>query len=239
MRRSIQINGETFSVTAATELYRKILKQRELIKKDSSNYEYVLWILKERRPNLIIDESLQLKVDLAEVRDCNCFWYKSGNNVWESFSYKKALESKNQKIVSKENITYSKKDYLDAFRASVYDQIKSFREKELKKNSTLALLDREDSFKVHTDHIIPMHLLISDFLRDKGIKLKDVEITKIPKFNMEVYILADKIFEKEWQVYHKQKARLKLLTCEENLIKAGSQDLPLYYYKKSRSETYD
>lgn len=239
MRRSIQINDETFSVTEATELYREILKQKGLIKRSNKNYAYVLWVLKQRRPDLVIDDSLQLKVDQAEVRSCNCFWYKYGTRNWESFSYRKALESKEQKIVSKDNITYSKTDYLQAFRYSVYDQIKSFRERELRKNSTLAALDKEDYFKVHTDHVIPMHLLISDFLRDRGMKLKDVEITKTPKFNMEVYILADKAFEKEWQVYHKQKARLKLLTCEENWSKASSHDLPLYYYRKSRLETYD
>jgi hypothetical protein len=133
----------------------------------------------------------------------------------------------------------AKSDILSAFRVSVYDQTKSFREAELKKNPKLAAMSAKRAYDVHTDHVVPMHLLIADFLGDRGMKLKDVPVRKIIWFGVDNYEIDDPKLRKDWVKYHKQHAKLKLLTCTENLSKAGSQDVPLYNYKKRRGESYD
>lgn len=238
-RRNLTINGEEISVTKANQRAREILKTPKIIRKKNKDYNFILWIFKQRRPSIEIDDTLLFKVDIGLDNKWNCFWFAKANDEWEAFSYKKAFESDSRKIENVQGITYSKSDYLHAFRNTVYDQIKGFRERELKKSPTLAALDAEDSFSVHTDHVIPMHILISDFLNDKGLKLPDIELEKKHNWNIEIYLLKEGELSEEWQNYHQAHARLRLITREENLSKAGTQDIPLYNYRKKRAETYD
>ena len=240
MPRKIEIAGKVYSAIEATQLAREILKTKGIIKSTDKNYDFVLWLLKERKI-FKTTKNLVIKVDVGPDGRGNCFYFKYRGVDWESFSFKKALESPSAKIQTKRGETRSKIDYNKAFRSDVYYQIKAFREKQLKlkKNAKLALLDQQDPFSVHTDHIVPLHILISDFLRDRGIKLEDVELGKTIKFNTDLYSLKDDKLRKEWQTYHKKHAKLKLMTMQENLQKAGAYDIPLYRYRKKRDETYD
>lgn len=239
-RITLEIDGKSYLKKDAIEYSRELLKTKGIIPKKSEAFNFVLWLLKQRRP-LIKTTSLILKVDTDGTGRSNCFWYKEKNKDWKFFSYQKALESEKQKIVSVQGKTYSKKDYLKAFRNSVYDQIKVFREKELKKkkNTRLSSLSQADCYNVHVDHIIPIHVLISDFLKDKELKLQDVELIKGKHFNIESYFLKDEKLKEEWEIYHRQHARLQIVTKEENLSKAGTYDIPLYRYRLKREETYD
>ena len=237
--RSITIDNEVLSVTKAIEKARGLLKTQRIIDKNDIDYNFVLWIFQQRRPLAVIDDSLIFRVSLGGDNKYNCFWSKQGDSDWDAFSYKKALEPYAQKIENIEGSIYSKGDYLKAFRNVVYDQIKSFRDKELKKNKVYAALAKEDPYNIHTDHVVPMHLLISDFLNDRGMKLGDVQLCKIRLFNTDQYWLKDESLRIEWEAYHRTNAKLKLVTKEENLSKAGSHDVPLYNYKKKRAETYD
>lgn len=240
VRRNLEINGQVYSVTRAIEYSRELLKTKGVISKKTEAYKFVLWMLLKRRPHLI-NVSPSIKVGIGADTKNNCFYYKERNKEWESFSYRKALEPEHRKIESVEGIVYSKNDYFKAFRNAVYDQIKAFRDKEIEKpeNKHLKLLNKKDPFLVHTDHIIPMHILTSDFLGDRGIEFKDIELQKIIKFNTDNYEIKDEELRKEWRAYHKKNARLKLMKMQENLSKAGSYDVPLYRYKAKRGETYD
>jgi hypothetical protein len=236
----LTIEGETLLVGVAIKKAKDILKEKKDIYFEDTEYNFVLWIFRERRPHIIPDNTLIFKVAEGADNRNNCFWYKYQNNGWESFSYKKAFEPQSSKINSTDGESIiSKGDYLKAFRNCVYEEIKAFREKELKKNARFSSLSKQDPFNIHTDHVIPLHILISDFLKDRNLKLKDVELKKIQKFNTDSYILKDEILRSNWIEYHKTHARLKLVTKQENLSKAGSQDIPLYNYKKRRFETYD
>lgn len=240
MTRTIEINGVNLSITAITEKARKILLKKGPLKAGSESHSFALALLRIRRPNIVFPSKTQIKVDTGKDPVNNCFWYKNKENTWEDFSYKKAIAPESQRIENKAGSqSLFKKDVLEAFRMAVYYQIKSFREKEIEKHPKLKELSQKDPYNVHTDHIVPFHLLVSDFLRDKNMTLGDVKIKVKEVFGSPHKVLANESLKEEWESYHKEHARFQLLEAFDNLSKAGKYDIPLYHYKKKRQETYD
>jgi hypothetical protein len=142
-----------------------------------------------------------------------CIHFKNKYGV-DHFSTRKALNEKNQN---------QKKNILTAFRQAVEYQIIPMRRP-----------------GYHVDHIIPFHVLLSDFLNDKGMKLFDVDVEPLYDLSrLGLYILSDHKLRDRWQEYHKQNAKLRLIEPQENLSKGGSLDVPLYRYRKKRGEAYD
>ena len=143
-----------------------------------------------------------------------CFHHIDNNGNVDHFSFRKALSKKP---------TISKRNILTAFRVAVDEQVNPYRRK-----------------GYHVDHIVPFHVLLSDFLRDKGLSLSDIKIEEnCSDIRYGVYLLVDESLRHEWESYHKKHARLRTVTKEENLRKGGQEDLPLYLYRRKRNETYD
>lgn len=137
------------------------------------------------------------------------------------------------------NKQYSKAAKLTAFRNAIYEQVKNFREKELKNNKRFAQLSEKNPYNVHTEHIVPFHLLLSDFCRDNQLKLREINIRETERWGRQTFEIIDTKILRAWQKYHQKYSQLRLITKEENLAKAAEADLPLYQYKKARGETYD
>ena len=208
-KKSFVIAGVEMSKTRAIEVAREVI------------HSAVVGQVLEGESNLVAKSFYKLKgghKDDAIFKVDNfggnrCFFYSHNNGeTWIDFSFMKSLSPRENVI--KERATC-------AFRHEVDYQIAGFRKKGM-----------------HVDHIIPFHVLLSDFLNGKKMKIDEVGTVEIAaKFTTR--ILIDRNLAEEWQEYHLKHAKLRLITPVENRRKGWCEDLALYRYRKSIGQTYD
>lgn len=207
-----KIAGKEYNKTEATQLASNLIAS------------YNLGEFLNKQDSKIAEDFYSLRFGTAPVNgtkffiDSDGYGYKcihfKNKYGFDHFSTKKALN---------ENKQNQKKNILVAFRQAVEYQIIPMRKP-----------------GYHIDHVIPFHVLLSDFLNDKGMKLFDVNIEPLyDPSRLGLYILSDHELKDMWQEYHKQNAKLRLIEPQENLSKGGSIDVPLYRYRKKRGEAYD
>ena len=105
-----------------------------------------------------------------------------------------------------------------AFRTAIDYQVTEFRKK-----------------GKHVDHVIPFHVIMSDFFIDNNLYFKDVSVYEkgIDWFIKDRKILAN------WEYYHAKNAKLRVISAQENIRKGREEDLQMYLYRKKRGQTYD
>lgn len=136
----------------------------------------------------------------------NCFLYNG-----EPFSYKKCIYIPSEE---QEHITRVKR----AFRTAIDYQIKPLREK-----------------GKHVDHIIPFHVLMSDFFIEN-----DIYFSKVDVYEVDVdWFISDNVLLDKWCCFHLKYAKLRVISAKENMRKGREEDLQLYLYRKSLNQTYD
>jgi hypothetical protein len=187
------------------------------------------WVWSKRRSEPMPDN---IRFGVSDDGHYSGFIYSLDNgSEWENMSFKKALMEKD---------TEAKHKILNAFRWAIAAQISTFRRQQLAlpKNAALKEMAAKDRFSVHTDHIVPMHQLLSDFLQERNTSIFDVNIRE-QKQSVGEYELVDVELAKAWQQYHTKHAVLQLLTASDNYTKAGKYDLALYRYNRNREKSYD
>jgi hypothetical protein len=212
MFKKFEIAGKEYTKTEATKLASNLI----------ANYN--LGDFLNKKDSKIAADFYSLRFGTTPSKDTKFFISSDGygykcihfENKYgvDHFSTKKALNEKNQN---------QKRNILAAFREAVEYQIIPLRKS-----------------GYHIDHIIPFHVLLSDFLNDKRMKLFDVEIDPLEHpSRLGLYILSNYTLKNEWQEYHRKHARLRIVEPQENLSKAAELDVPMYRYRKKRGETYD
>jgi len=66
---------------------------------------------------------------------------------------------------------------------------------------------------VHIHHEEEFSKILNDFLREKGLKMKDIELEDIGKG----YRLKDRELAREWIQYHNEKAKLRIITKQDHI----------------------
>jgi len=109
-----------------------------------------------------------------------------------------------------QNSNSKDKNLTDAFRSSIHPQTIDFR------NKNLHICEKcNQRNNIHVDHIIKFHVLKNDFLKKykKNIIPYDFDDMK-DTTGRTCFKEKDKQFEIEWQIYHKDNAKLRIL-CEK------------------------
>jgi len=153
-----------------------------------------------------------VKFSVDKVGNHNCF-HADG----EPFSFTKAVKNQDYDGQHKSNV-------LEAFRSAIDEQVSPLREK-----------------GKHVDHIIPFHVILSDFMLDRKIGFKDIEYYDGAVFpaGFVKKQLADDDLRLDFEKYHRKVARLRVIPISENLRKGATEDLAIYRYRLNRGETYD
>lgn len=113
-------------------------------------------------------------------------------------------------------------DVRQAFRRAVADQVVAFRDAEVARGAVCPYrglrLTRGNS---HVDHEAPQTFaqILDDFLEAEGVALLDVPITP-PADNQLAAELTDDGMRERWQRWHRERARLRLLSTGANLSEA-------------------
>ena len=115
---------------------------------------------------------------------------KNGNEI--PFSFYKCIDNYNIKNEIKK-----------AFRKAIQHDIYTFKIKNLNKKGV-------------ADHKIPFQKILNDFLKQEGIKLKDVNIDLS---SLTSPTITDKKLKRRWISYHRKHAILRIIPKEENLKK--------------------
>ncbi|NEQ35123.1 MAG: hypothetical protein F6K40_01870 [Okeania sp. SIO3I5] len=234
MRKKYDYYGDLKNKSELTKMCRDVLTSTppgKILKENSPEYLLGKWILLRRRSHISMSDYPQIKIALDSCGKYSAFNYKNKDGEWEPYSYRKALNEPEKN---------NKKDVLAAFRYEVREQIKIFRNQALKEKPELLDLAKKDAFNVHTDHIIPMHVLMSDLLKYEESNINEITVyTKIDDLGTEWQVLSDINLAIKWEKYHQKNAKSRLVTKEENLYLAGAKDVPLYNYRRRRGETYD
>jgi len=226
-RKTFEIAGVTCNRKQAIELARKALRRRKGAILSGRDREVAAAFYELRRGEPLPDD-VPISVDEGAHAKNKCFFVLDAKSKkWVDFSFMKALteEPKNDKA-----------DVLKAFRCEVKGQIDGYRRSALEQSPMLQTMFALDFTSVHVDHIVPFHVLLSDFLRDRDLSVDDVEIEEV---TLGVRQLCDRSLAQEWVAYHRRHAKLRLLPATENMSKGATLDLPLYRYRRDRQETYD
>jgi hypothetical protein len=210
---TFEIAGKSYNKSAATELARDLLDRYgigEYLNEEDSEIAKSFY---ELRFGVAPYWDIKFFID-SDGYGYKCFHHTYEDGSVDHFSFVKALNSK---------VATKKKNVLVAFRVAVDDQVQPFRRR-----------------GYHVDHVVPFHVLLSDFLRDRKLNLFDVQVAEdecAVKYG--IYLLVDQELKQGWAEYHKKYAKLRTITARENLRKGGAEDLPLYFYRRKRNETYD
>ena len=108
-------------------------------------------------------------------------------------------------------------------RCEVFEQTWKFHNDAFRGNSTIPCgitglpLTRK---KTHVDHAFPIsfHVLVSDFLKEIGLRIKDVAVTSEGRLNScSAKYLTDRELASKWQIFHQQHAQLRITSKLANL----------------------
>ena len=191
--------------TELTKLARKYTKT-ESYHLTGVALRFAKWAYKRRRGSSVMPKFFSV---LKKGKD-NCFFYWDGSKL-EPFSYTKAIRNQDDKGECKTRA-------LQAFRWAIDSTIQPFRKKGM-----------------HVDHIIPFHIILSDFMLDKKIGFSDVD-TYSDQWGRK---LSDKKLARDFKEYHDSVAKLRVIKATDNLVKGATEDLAIYRYRLERGETYD
>ena len=170
---------------------------------------FAKWVYSRRRGN---PKNIEFFAVLREGNN-NCFHYfDDENNCLERMSFAKAIRNQDDKGEQKTRV-------LEAFRWAIDDTIKPLRKKGM-----------------HVDHIIPFHIILSDFMLDRQIGFSDIEIHSDLLDNKQ---LSDSTLKAAFKEYHDSVAKLRVIPAKDNLVKGATEDLAVYRYRLKRGETYD
>ena len=188
-----------------TEKCRDILSKKPRVL-GKRDTVFVRWLYSRRFED---SESIKkFSVGVTNIKGCkNYNAFQADGNI---FSYIKCINCDPLKIM--------KRRVLEAARCAIYNQIAPLRKKGM-----------------HVDHIIPFHVLFSDWIIENDLTLEDIK-TKDGYCSSE---MEDKELESSWSTFHKENAKLRVITAKENMRKGATEDLALYRYRRSRGETYD
>ena len=215
MGRSVifEIAGKSYNKSNATELARDLLDRYDIGEYLNEEDSEIARSFYELRFGIVPHWDIRFLID-SDGYGYKCFHCTQEDGNTDHFSFVKALKSE---------VAIKKKNILTAFRVAVDDQVQPFRRS-----------------GYHVDHIVPFHVLLSDFLRDSKLNLFDVQIVA-DEYSIKygIYLLVDQELKRGWTEYHKKYAKLRTITAKENLRKGGAEDLPLYFYRRKRNETYD
>jgi hypothetical protein len=215
MGRSVtfEIAGKSYNKSTATALARDLLDRYgigEYLNEEDSEIAKSFY---ELRFGVMPCRDTKFLID-SDGYGYKCFHYTRKNESPNHFSFVKSLKSE---------VAINKRNVLVAFRVAVDDQVQPLRKR-----------------GYHVDHVVPFHVLLSDFLRDRKLSLFDVHVVADEcAIRYGIYLLADQEIKHSWAEYHKKHAKLRTITARENLRKGGAEDLPLYFYRRKRNETYD
>lgn len=194
-------------------------KGKAIISKKSPDFDFVLWMLKRRRPRL--KETVSLKVDIGIDGITNAFYYKTEKmKDWEDFSYKKAIT--NKPVIEGEN--YTRNDIIGTLRNTVAPDLKAFKHSVFKANNALKKLHEQNPFAVQADHVIPFMDLVDYFLGKEGLQLEQLKITKKRRNDTYHYHFLDPDLEKQWLFFHNYVGEFEIVTAQENLRRKEEAD---------------
>lgn len=165
-------------------------------------YEAVKAVLMQRRPAL--NPEIEYKIKSIWVAGNYAFHYRNSNGEWEAFSYRKfvyrAMDTSEAKAIQ-------------AMRMAVAYDINCFKQDD---SEYAAELHSLDSKQIHADHEYEFRHLVSDFRKERELDLSRVKTITDPN-QPPLRCLADKTLEREWVEYHRQHAKLRLVSKQENL----------------------
>lgn len=138
------------------------------------------------------------------------FYLQRVDGTEEDFSYKWCLNPPSQWSIFK-----------DACHYAVIDQTKEF--KRLSRKSEKGYWSETEgkwipSNDVHVDHVYPFALLLRDWLKQAGLAYEDIQVINLGTINK----LLDPLIEESWRKYHREHARLQILSSAANLAKSDS-----------------
>lgn len=215
----VVIQGKKFTKTAAGEFVRSFINSQNLGETlTGQSHDFAMELYKMRREEKAEDHAI-FKVDITDhaklyKKDHRCFWSSADfGSTWIAFGVDKALNN--------DSSWKLKKKVLQAFRSEIDPQVAPLR-----------------AAGKHVDHIIPFHVLLSDFLLDRGYTVLTVQVDWHPEDKTK-FIVVDRELANAWIGYHLQHAKLRVISAAENLRKGGEEDLAIYRYRLARGETYD
>lgn len=209
--------GMTFQSKEKLRNYIKfVLNNQDITKMLSGKwFDVVNDVLKdhEHYKQKVGEGTYQIGVTTCPVNPRNRHFYilrEDGSST--DFSYYKALSTRSHTT-----------DVKKALRDSVRDQAVSFKEEYFKNNAKGAYcICEETGLKVtkktsHLDHY-PKQFdeLVADWLKDKGLKLADIELTPSRDNDVQDY-LKDEALAKDFYDYHKENAKYRVVLSAVNM----------------------
>ncbi|NEP69024.1 hypothetical protein [Moorena sp. SIO3A5] len=193
----------------------------QVIPENSQDLAIARWALQQRKPELNPGKAMPIGSFLYNGNYC-LHYFDASRDKWEAFSYNKAMRSTTSNY---------KDDVYKAFRSEIHDQIKEFREREFQKpkNDWLKRLSQKDRFNVHVDHLISFSELIEEFCRIHDIYPSHLEITRNSDDDR-FLAFRDREIAKKWQRFHRQRAKLQVVTKEENYRRNTDNQIQQRYY---------
>jgi len=211
--RKYFVNGERITIENAKKKCRKILQKRGVL--TGENLIFVSSILMGYKPNY--QHPIKIKSGISSDGYWNCFYFVNTDGEWEDFSFHHAMKTQKQK---------SRDCVIEAFRHEISHQVMEFR-------CSKGVLGNKN---YHADHIIPFHVLISDFLRDEGLKWEQIETLEVENPIHHRDCLRDRELAERWRLYHEHNAKLQVLEANDNYNKRNTFDMTLWRYRKTRGE---
>lgn len=218
MSKSLTIGENKFSSKKnALEFYRTILNSYDKNEKlNSSDFDNVYALLETHpRKNEKIGCGIDyFRVGLAKY-NTKSFELVRTDGTAEFFSFTKRI--------NKPRSNFSK--FTEACRKSIQTDLRNVKQKyftdksqkgKVRCQETSELLAYEE---LNTDHRQPntFSVIVDRFIEVKGLNINEVKYLRV---SGEPNELADKILEKEFREYHKEKANLRIVKKELNLSRA-------------------
>lgn len=141
-----------------------------------------------------------------------CFMIVREDDTQIDFSYHKILPTKSN---------WHERNVIAAARCEIKNHIEKIKELWLEEN--LTLLDANDiMLELHVHHEPPFNNLWSDFLWNKNIESKDIEI--IHPDNEQVKWFKDRELANEWLTYHNKHSTIKVMSASLHMAEHKSND---------------
>lgn len=149
----------------------------------------------------------ELSVD-GDGRGGRCFHTHKLDGTRDDFSYLSCLSGKKEEAAGVK----------DAFRRAIDPQIWAFRDSRFAQGPIVCPYSGETVNRkhYHVDHIIPFADLLNTWLATHRLELGNIQIAKDEQFG---YKLVDETLRASWQEYHRENAKLQMLSPQGNMRK--------------------
>lgn len=202
----IEVNGLLFSSkTKLDEYVKKIISSigvtSSLKQTGEENYKFFVELFK-RHPKYPekIDGMCDVSITYNKIGKGLCLNIIKQDGTIDDISWKMCVSEK------------EKDNFKSALRVAIHDQISLFRENNENK---CALCFTTKNVEYHVDHEIHFEELVHNFL--KTCKLNKPTQFQNAEDNRKKFKTEDKDYEDEWNIYHKQHAKLRILCKSCNL----------------------